>query len=76
MGQKEFYEAAKSYPNNLDRLVEKSNFKREELEECPECGEPVEGGGVVISPFRNSCATFQCGACGSIVDKWAEEVLN
>lgn len=71
-----FYEAAKNFSQDLDRLAEDTFFKREELAKCPECGESVEEGAVVISPLRNSCATFHCGECGSVVDKWAEEVLG
>ena len=72
----DFYEAAKSFTMNIEKLVEESNFKREELEECPECGESPIAGGCIISPCRNSCATFHCGKCGSVVDKWAEEVVR
>lgn len=70
----DLYEAAQDYEQSVSEIAERTRLEEKQIKECKECGEPIEGGGAILSPIKNQCITIQCGKCGSIYDEWAKDL--
>lgn len=68
-----FAEAFREWEQDLSEIQEETEVSIDRLEECNECGEPVEEA-MILYPVRRQCVTVQCGACGSVYDAWNSEL--
>ena len=56
----------------LDELSDKTLVDKEELLECPDCGESVFND-FFISEVNANVVTVECHNCGEIQDIWAKQ---